>query len=294
MRTGTILLTGATGYLGSKLLHALLKDGYSMIVLKRSFSDTFRIHDVLTHVLTHDVDNQELESLFENHNIETIIHCATDYGRKVVDPMQVIEANLLLPVRLLELARKHKVRHFINTDTILDKRMGHYSLSKHQFCDWLHSYKNYMLCTNVVLGHFYGSGDDATKFVSLISEKLLSNAPYIELTEGAQLRNFIHVDDVVDAFLRIVTHRTTHTDSFEEYHVCGEENISIKNLVLLMQELSGNVTTELRFGAIPYRDNEVMTYNIDTTALQKLGWKASYSLAEGLKKMIAEDSSRIK
>lgn len=293
MRAKTILLTGATGYLGSNLLHRLLQQGYNVIVLKRSFSDTFRIDDVLSQTAVYNADTGVIGDVFKNHTIDTIIHCATDYGRKNVDPIQIIEANLILPVKLLEHARAHGVGHFINTDTILDKRIGHYSLSKRQFCDWLHSYQKHLGCTNIALGHFYGSGDDTTKMVSYLSQKLITNATHIDLTEGAQLRNFIHVDDVVAAFLAILAHQQEHRSGFCEFHVCGEENISIRDFVILMQQLSGNVVTELRFGAVPYRENEVMEYSTDVSAIRNIGWKPHYTLRDGIKRMLTEDRARL-
>ena len=119
----TILLTGATGYLGSNLLRSLIKEHkYEIIILKRSFSNTFRIDDLLNKVRVYDIDTTKLEDMFINNKIDTILHCATDYGRKNTNILQIIEANLILPIELIELGRNHNVRCFINTDTILDKR----------------------------------------------------------------------------------------------------------------------------------------------------------------------------
>jgi nucleoside-diphosphate-sugar epimerase len=57
----------------------------------------------------------------------------------------------------------------------------------------------------------------------------------------------------------------------------------IKELVSTIKELTGNVNTKTNFGAIPYRKNEIMESNVDTTAIRKLGWIAKYNLLEGLK-----------
>ena len=134
----TILLTGATGYLGSNLLKQLLQEGaFELVVLKRSFSNTFRIQDYLKNVIMYDVDLTKLEDIFQKHRFDLIIHCATDYGRKNTPVLQTIEANLALPLRLLELGKQYGAQCFINTDTILDKRINAYSLSKNQIEEWL-------------------------------------------------------------------------------------------------------------------------------------------------------------
>lgn len=286
----TILMTGATGYLGSGILHKLV-DGnmstrYNVILLKRSTSNTFRIDSVIKKIVTYNLDEVNLEQVFEENKVDYIVHCATDYGRKTVNPMRVIEANLLLPIKLLECGRKYNVTAFINTDTVLDKGVNHYSLSKKQFRDWLVSYKSSLICINVELGHFYGPGDDKTKFISYIVQEMIKNVPSIDLTLGEQKRNFIYIDDVVSAFLKIIDHVTQLEKGFYEFQVCGKEEISIKNVVLMLQKIANNTITQLNFGALPYRENESMDAKCDITAITQLGWVETYTLQSGLQKTL--------
>lgn len=290
MEKKTILLTGATGYLGSNLLKKLVKDrSFKIVVLKRSFSNTFRIDDCLSKVKTFDIDRVNLETVFKNNRIDTVIHCATDYGRKNTDVLQIIEANLLLPVRLLELAKKHTARCFINTDTILDKRINAYSLSKKQFKEWLFQSGNSMVCVNIALEHFYGPGDDKTKFASFIIHSMLNKVESINLTKGGQKRDFIFIDDVTEAFMKIIRHSGILSKSFCEFQIGSNKAVTIKEFVLLIKKLTNNKKTVLNFGALPYRDNEVMECQTDTRAIKKLGWSARYALQEGLKRTIKRE-----
>jgi len=286
-----ILLTGATGYLGSNILPRLLDAGYEVIVLKRSFSNTTRIAAYLEKITYYDIDTIEYARIFEEHTIDTILHCATHYGRKDKGPLQTVEANLLLPLQLLELGRQYGIKHFINTDTILDKRINSYSLSKRQFKDWLLSYKNEMVCVNIALEHFYGPGDDDTKFVSYIVRSLLNNVAYIDLTKGEQTRDFVYIDDVVAAFMFVLQHMTTWNNNFHYFEIGTNSAVSIKELVLLIKKYSKNSNTKLNFGALPYRDNEVMSCVADTSAINRLGWNAQYSLEQGLQKTVAQELS---
>ena len=50
-----------------------------------------------------------------------------------------------------------------------------------------------------------------------------------------------------------------------------------------------NTKTNLNFGAIPYRKNEVLTYDVNISKLQILGWKPNYDIYSGLKKLIEEE-----
>lgn len=286
-----ILLTGATGYLGSNILRALIAAGqYKIIVLKRSSSNIFRIRDCINNIICHNIDEINIEQIFLDNKIDLVLHCATDYGRKEANPAQIIEANLILPIKLLEFGKKYGVKSFINTDTILDKRVNHYSLSKKQFKDWLISYKSNLVCINVVLEHFYGAGDDKTKFASYIVDSLLKQVEKIDLTKGEQGRDFIYIDDVVSAFLKIIDHSAVLANDFYEFQVGSDQVVSIKEFVLMISDIIGNIKTFLNFGALPYRENEVMNCVVDTSAIRELGWVPKFSLAEGLKEMIKYDT----
>ncbi len=290
----TILLTGATGYLGSNLLQALLaRSDYRVIVLKRSFSNTFRISNCLDYVTAYNLDEVELESVFRDNQVDLILHCATDYGRKNVNPLQVVEANLILPLKLMEIGIKYGVKGFINTDTILDKRINHYSLSKKQFKDWLISYRNELICINVVSEHFYGPGDDKTKFVSFVIDSYLRRVAKIELTLGEQKRDFIYIDDMVDAFIKIIDYAFTLSNGFYEFQTGSEQVTTVKDLVQMIGTILDNKITYPDFGALPYRENEVMECVADTTELKKLGWQPQNSLLAGLQKTIKQELNNL-
>jgi CDP-paratose synthetase len=286
MKHETILLTGGTGFLGSYILKNLVDKGYHVILVKRSFSNLIRIKEYQNRIRSYDSDIVPLETIFRENSIDKILHCATNYGRGENDPLQIIEANLLLPLKLIELGKKNKVKCFINTDTILDKQINYYSLSKKQFKDWLHAYKNDLVCINVALEHFFGPGDDRTKFVSYIVHELVNNVDMINLTPGNQKRDFIYIDDTVDAFMKIVESFDKKNNGYYEFEVGSNNTISIKEFVELAKRLSGNDRTVLNFGAVPYRENEIMDCNADISEISKLGWKCNIKLENGLKMMI--------
>ena len=95
-------MTGATGFLGSSLVKQLLNDGYEISILKRSTSDLFRLKGYENQIKTFNIDEISIEHCLEEVQPNIVLHCATDYGRKNVDPSSIIEANLILPLKLLE------------------------------------------------------------------------------------------------------------------------------------------------------------------------------------------------
>jgi CDP-paratose synthetase len=286
MKNSEILVTGATGFLGSNLIKALVTNGYNISILKRSFSSLARIQDVLDQITAYNIDEVSLDDILGKVQPQVIIHCATDYGRKNSSRSDIIDTNLILPLKILELCQKNQVPCFINTDTYLDKGTNYYSLSKKQFKDWLDTYSTELVCVNVILEHFFGPSDDKTKFVSNIIEQLLSNNPEINLTPGKQKRDFIFIDDVVSAFLYVIKNSLNKNPGLYQYEIGTNNEIEIKELVEMIRDITGNKITKLNFGALPYRPNELMKSKVDTAAIKALGWEPKYSLKEGIKKTI--------
>lgn len=283
-----LLMTGATGFLGSALLKRLLDipGKHEVTILKRSFSDTRRIASILPLVRSFDLDRQPLEQAFQDQQYDCVLHCATNYGREEGDAARsnMIETNLLLPLRLLELGARHGLRHFINTDTLLDKRVSPYALSKRQFREWLEHFAEVIGTTTVSIEHFYGPDDDHKKFVTFIVHSLLAAAPSIALTPGEQLRDFIFIDDVVSAFEHILDALPDHRTGYVEYEVGTGNAISIRDFVNLAKQICDNQATLLDFGAVSYRPNEPMTVKVDTSRLSATGWQPRIGVEEGLRR----------
>ena len=289
-----IFVTGSTGFLGSSVVRLLVAKGYEVHCLKRQNSNLLRLNGILDKVNLVALEGINFIDYFSEHKIDSILHCATNYGRNENKPIDTIEANLLLPLKILYAASVTNVKSFINTDTILDKRINHYSLSKKQFLSWLETYSQNLICVNVVLEHFYGPGDDPSKFVALMIKEMLNYSDGINLTTGEQKRDFIYIDDVVNAFIVILKNISNQKNGFYEYEVGSGTSVRIKTLVELIKELSMCEVTKLNFGAIPYRENEVMVSIVNISDLLKLGWKPQYTLKTGLLKTIEFEKSRIR
>jgi len=287
-----ILVTGATGYLGSNLVKNLVSD-YEIVILKRRTSNTLRIDSILPRLAAINIEDLNFSEIFQNQGFSGVIHCATNYGRDENDLDDTIEANLILPLRLLKNAIENNLDFFINTDTILDKRINYYSLSKAQFKDWLLFFSNKIKSINIELEHFYGRGDDPSKFVSkIVSDLVRDEKKDLELTLGEQKRSFIYIDDVVEAFRTILENVPAILGDFSSFQVGSKKQISIKDFVLLTKNLCGNTQTQLKFGALPYRKNEIMEVHLDISKLESLGWREQISLVEGLKKTIEFEKMR--
>jgi nucleoside-diphosphate-sugar epimerase len=200
----------------------------------------------------------------------------------------MISANVIFPAEIISACLDYDVSFFINTGSILGKWTSCYSLTKSQAVDWMELYASKMKMVNLKLDHFYGPNDKNTKFVAMVLEKLLRNEPTIDLTDGFQERDFIYIDDVVDAFVTVIDHiELMKTGKVSTYEVGSGVKTSIRSLVMKLKDLTGS-TSKLNFGAIPYRSHEMIDYEVDISGLQGLGWRPKTFIDEGLRKIITE------
>jgi len=288
----TVLLTGATGFLGSYLLESLLYGGYKVVILKRSTSDTWRINHLASQVIAYDVDiGGMLEKAFVEQPIDIVIHTACSYGRNEESICEVVENNLIFGLKLLDACLKYHVPIFCNTDTLLNKHVNDYALSKYQLTEWLQQKSNQIQVINMKLEHMYGPKDDSTKFVSWLLSQMKDDVAEVQLTSGEQLRDFIYIDDVVSAYMKVLE-KAGELNGYSEFEVGTGTSIPVKSFIESLkrsyEESFGLSLSYLNFGAIPYRDGEAMKFRVNNAALLALGWKPSYSLEQGLELMIED------
>lgn len=294
MMNKRIVLTGVTGFLGSHLAAALVAKGYEVIGLKRRPSSLQRLNGVLPHLTLIDVEDADFDALFRDHGkVDAIIHTATSYGRNNESVTEVFAANTEFPLRLLDAGSRAGVQAFMNTDTILDKYLNLYAFSKNQLLEWGRFFARHKKITfwNLRLEHFYGADDDATKFTAHIVNSCLSNVPEIRLTLGEQRRDFIYIDDVVSVYLLLLREIQGATPTLREFDVGSGKSISIKEFVTLVKRLTGS-TTKLSFGALPYREGEVMHSVANTAPLTALGWQCGHDIEAGIRKLLSMEANK--
>jgi nucleoside-diphosphate-sugar epimerase len=113
----------------------------------------------------------------------------------------------------------------------------------------------------------------------------------IRLTLGEQRKDFLYVQDVVRAIQLLLAGPDRFGAAFVSLDCGSGQAVSIREFVETVHRLTRSRAV-LRFGALPYRENEIMFSQADTSMLQSLGWKPTVSLEEGIRSIIKEDFVR--
>jgi nucleoside-diphosphate-sugar epimerase len=293
-----VLVTGATGFLGRHLTRALAERGHQVVAATRAAP--IPQEEVAPAVTFRVVGPGWLERLWgEPDGIDAVVHLAVCYGRGGETDEQVFQANVAFPLSLLEAAARHEVVTFLNADTAIHrgplpfKVFRNYALSKRQFAEWGEHYgfTGKMRFLNVQLQHPYGPGEGPTKFIPQMFRRCLANQPAIDLTPGDQEKDCVYVADVIRAFLLLLERGDALGRGYHNYECGTGKPTTVRHLVETIHRLCGS-RSELRFGALPYRENEPMFARADPAALVQLGWSPRHSLEEGLSEVLRVDYGR--
>ena len=291
-----ILLTGGSGFLGSALAARWAVDGHDVTLLLRPSSSVRRLGSLAAQLrIARCSGDEEIAAAVRDAAPELIVHTACCYGRHGETTLQTFDANTRLGLVLIDAVLTHVPGgrvSFLNTGTVLAPEVGDYALSKHQFSQWgaalARRQASRLRFVDVRLQHMYGPHDDDAKFTTHVIRACRRGEPRLALTAGEQRRDFVYIDDVVDAYETI----RRHLDTFEPasgIDVGSGAAPTVRQFVETVQALTGSPTV-LDFGAMPYRPNEAMHCQADVAALARLGWHPRFDLRSGLQKTLDTES----
>lgn len=288
-----VLLTGATGFIGSHLARLLVAEGHTVTAIVRRQSSRWRIHDIEPglEILCGDTyQAQGLRPELERASADVCLHMAWDSvdGWSAPSAVDSAAGSLIFVRALLESGCKRLVvagssfeyeamdeplteespirpqdlygaaKHAVHLVAAHLARMNHASLA------WLRIFNT------------YGTYDDERRLVPSIVRTLLRDE-CLETTAGEQIRDYTHVDDVASAIWQVA--KSPYDGPI---NIASGVAVSVRDVAVTTARLLGKAD-KLQFGALPYPPGEPMMNRADVRRLREdIGWVPRYDLESGL------------
>jgi UDP-glucose 4-epimerase len=301
------LVTGGAGFIGSNLVDALLARGDEVTVVDNLATGKRENLDAAlgNGAALEDVDIREGDAVGEvvgRTQPDVIFHLAAqiDVRKSVADPAADARINVEGTANLLSAAQAHGVPRFVNTSTggaiygegrQLPAPEDHpvapeapYGLSKfcaEQYCE-IFTRLHGLSTVSLRYGNVYGPRQDPlgeAGVIAIFCGKLLDGGRATIFGDGKQTRDYVYVDDVVDANLRAA-----------ESDATGPINIGLgqeKSVLDIVDVLKQHAPDGFEPEHAPERPGEVQHIALDPSrAREELGWQAEVELDEGLKRTL--------
>ena len=317
------LITGGCGFIGRNLIHELLKKGPCQILVVDNLSvgtisDLEAVCEFQTitpeqmpetgqavRLLVADVLDRDL-AIKVAHHCDVIVHLAANTGvpSSVDNPRQDCQVNVIGSLNYLEAAQRAKVKRFVFASSgapigicdppIHEEKAPHpvspYGASKlageGYCCAYYHSYGVETVALR--FGNVYGplSSRKTSVVAKFIKQSLLGETLEI-YGDGNQTRDFLYVSDLVDAIFKAVT---TEGIGGEIFQIATANDTTITNLtrqlISVLKEV--NAVDSIAVSNTTERVGDVQRNYSDTTkAKERLQWRATVDLNEGLRKTVS-------
>ena len=292
-----ITVTGGAGFIGSHLVDRLIEDGHTVQVIDNLYTGNKDFVHSKAQFVELDIRDPSVCSVLEEFRPDYIFHEAaqTEVSTSMSDPMLDCDINLMGLINLLNAAVKLDVKKFLmpssaavygNLDTLpLNEEMignpsSFYGLTKltteHYLRIYYEAFGLPYICYRYsnVFGPRQGNGGEGG-VISIFAKATVKGSPIIIYGDGKQTRDFIYVDDVVEANILGMQHQVTGI-----YNVSTGISSSVNLLVDEFRNISGKdieiVYDKPRLGDI--RDSVLATDKSE----KELLFTAKYNLHDGL------------
>lgn len=282
-----ILLTGTNGFIGKNLkIH--LKNNHEIFEIKRLKKSVRKNKNIFYY----DYEIKNLIDFFNSVKPDIVIHLASLFlsEHESHDINDLIKSNILFSSHIVEAMSKSKCRNIINTGTSWQNfndevynPVNLYAATKEAFFKILYFYhlSHNINCVNIKLFDTYGQKDKRKKLFNILNQASKGERT-IDMSDGKQKINLLHVNDVCKGFesaLNLFKNRKTF---FETYALSSREVITLKRLVTKYLRIN-KLNVKINWGKKKQREKEVVNPWSNYVLLPN--WKQEIYLEYGLKNL---------
>lgn len=312
----TVLVTGASGFIGSYIVNTLLVKGNTKVVaLGRTREKLLKKFEVWQNnpnlkIIVQDVS----EPIVCDEKVDYIIHAASQASPKFYgkDPVGTLKANTIGTCNLLELAKKNNVEKFLyfstgsvygnsndNTPPYTEDYTGNVDITDVRSCYAESKRMGETMCVcyshqygfpvNMIrISHTYGPGiplDDGRVFADFVGN-IVRGENIVLNSDGSAKRSFVYISDMLRAMFRVLL----TGENRNAYNIASEKETSILELANTLTSLYPEKGLKLEFKEGIYVDGYIRAQstrgNWATTKMQSLGWQQKIDVKTGFKRMI--------
>lgn len=305
MLTGkNILVTGATGLVGSHLVERLLElKPFRIVALSRSrdpqayfFKNNLEQKTVIAHGDLK--DKERILDIVTKYEIEYIFHIAAQpiVATAYINPYETIATNIMGTAHILEAARLSPyIKGVIIASS--DKAYGKdcNAALETQALRGDHPYDVSKSCTDLLaityantyavpvtvsrFGNIFGPGDlNFNRIIPGIMKAAIKNETLSLRSDGKFVRDYVYVKDVVEGYIALAEHMDKARG--ETFNFSSGFNFSVLDLIGKTSEVIGK---KVEYTILNNQKNEIPEQSLNfEKATKVLGWKPSYDFAQGI------------
>jgi UDP-glucose 4-epimerase len=308
-RKSKVLITGGAGFIGSQLADRLVADGHRVIVVDDLSSGRRSYVPAEAEFHKMDIVSPAVTRLIVRERPGYVFHLAAqiDLRLSVKDPIRDAEINIHGSLRVLEGCLKAKVRKLVfsssgggiyhgqnvvpTPENVPCFPTSPYGVAKYAFELYLNSARHHHGLKYAALrySNVYGPRQDMrgeTGIMGIFTQKMLAGETPVIFGDGRQTRDFVYVDDVVEA--NVLAMRSASVGAF---NISTGRESSVNRVAELLRKETG-FRGRCRHGhAAP---GEVRRSALDPSAAKKaLGWAPTIGLEEGIRRTVKWFRSRL-
>ena len=295
-----ILVTGASGFIGSNLTRNLIKTEDQVSILVREKSNLWRINDVISECNVHTVDLldfEEIRNIISKVKPEIVYHCASfgDYQNQK-DISKMTQTNVVGTSNLLMALRENsELERLVNLGSVFEygsksnsiketdptQPFDSYSVTKVSQTKLVEEYSHQKKLPAVTLRIFtpYGIFEEPGRLISDLMVATVKKKP-LKIRSRKSKRDFVYIDDVTSALIKASNKPGIEGEIF---NIGSGSATSVEDLVNLVCKVT-DINLEVSWPDENQRENDKMNANgfADIQKAKKIDWKPEVSLKDGL------------